>query len=57
MGADPFLLFYKETDLVNPIWRTEVVNQTLNPEWKPFTLRYDDFGGPSTTIVVDCFDW
>jgi Ca2+-dependent lipid-binding protein len=57
LNLDPFLVFYRETDLANPIWRTEAVHQTLNPEWKPFNLRFDDFGGAAATVVVDCFDW
>uniref|UniRef100_S4RAC4 C2 domain-containing protein n=1 Tax=Petromyzon marinus TaxID=7757 RepID=S4RAC4_PETMA len=59
--SDPFLVFYRsnEDGSFTISHKTEVVKNTLNPAWQPFsipvrTLCNGDF---DRTIKVDVYDW
>ncbi|XP_078136901.1 copine-3-like isoform X2 [Sander vitreus] len=57
--SDPFLEFYKHTETGWQLaHRTEVVNDNLNPIWRPFriSLRSLCGGDVERPIKVDCFD-
>lgn len=57
--SDPFLKFYKllnQDDWVL-VYRTEVVKDNLNPEWKPFTIASSRLIGENQTFRVECWDW
>jgi hypothetical protein len=46
--SDPFFeIKYQPATASRPltIYRSEVIKQNLNPDWKPFTLRVEDVGG------------
>ncbi|XP_056290362.1 copine-3-like isoform X1 [Pseudoliparis swirei] len=57
--SDPFLEFYKQTETGWQLaHRTEVVNNNLNPLWRPFriSLRSLCGGDVENPIKVDCYD-
>ncbi|XP_034416657.1 copine-3-like isoform X1 [Cyclopterus lumpus] len=57
--SDPFLEFYKQTETGWQLaQRTEVVNNNLNPLWRPFriSLRSLCGGDVERPIKVDCYD-
>ncbi|XP_075968699.1 copine-3-like isoform X2 [Anarhichas minor] len=57
--SDPFLEFYKQTETGWQLaHRTEVVNNNLNPIWRPFriSLRSLCGGDVERPIKVDCYD-
>ncbi|XP_044032877.1 copine-3-like [Siniperca chuatsi] len=57
--SDPFLEFYKQTETGWQLaHRTEVVNNNLNPMWRPFriSLRSLCGGDVEKPIKVDCYD-
>ena len=59
--SDPFLVFYRcnEDNSYTAVYKTEVVKNTLNPNWKalkiPLVLLCN--GDYSRTIKIECFDW
>eukprot|EP01129_Flabellula_baltica_P010468 TRINITY_DN4429_c0_g1_i1.p1 TRINITY_DN4429_c0_g1~~TRINITY_DN4429_c0_g1_i1.p1 ORF type:complete len:448 (-),score=111.47 TRINITY_DN4429_c0_g1_i1:395-1738(-) len=59
--SDPFLEFSKQKDGNWIVFhRTEVIKQTVNPVWSPFTIlgaKMTNNGDPTTPIKVQCFDW
>jgi hypothetical protein len=59
--SDPFLAFYKvnEDGSYTVAHRTEVIKNTLNPTWKPFSLpvRVLCGGDYDRSILVRCIDW
>ncbi|CAE1170587.1 Copine-7,Copine-B,Protein BONZAI 1,Copine-3,Copine-A,Copine-8,Copine-E,Copine-9,Copine-D,Copine-2,Nicotinic receptor-associated protein 1,Protein BONZAI 2,Copine-6,Copine-5,Protein BONZAI 3,Copine-4,Copine-1 [Acanthosepion pharaonis] len=59
--SDPFLIFYRanEDNSFTAVHKTEVIKNTLNPTWKPFTLlaRVLCNGDYDRAIKVECYDW
>lgn len=55
MIIDPFLLI--TTINGKTIAKTEVIKQTLNPEWKPFVISLTDLGSIYERVTVSCYDW
>jgi Ca2+-dependent lipid-binding protein len=59
--SDPFLELSRKTwdDKWEVVLRTEVVNNNLNPQWKPLTAKAHLLSGGDYTneIKVDCKDW
>jgi Ca2+-dependent lipid-binding protein len=41
------------------VHQTEVVMNTLNPEWQPFELTIEQLcdGETSNQLKIECFDW
>ncbi|KAL0448294.1 UNVERIFIED_CONTAM: protein BONZAI 3 [Sesamum latifolium] len=56
---DPFLRISRavETGGSIPICKTEVVNNNLNPTWKPLCLTMQQFVSKETPLVIECFDF
>ncbi|XP_042939653.1 protein BONZAI 3-like [Carya illinoinensis] len=40
-----------------PICKTEVVNNNLNPTWKPLCLSMQQFGSKDNPLIIECFDF
>lgn len=59
--SDPFLVFYRcnEDNSYTAVHRTEVIKNTLNPTWKPFTIHARALcnGDYDRSIRVECYDW
>ncbi|XP_059663482.1 protein BONZAI 3-like [Cornus florida] len=57
--SDPFLRVSRivETGITVPICKTEVVNNNLNPIWKPLCLTMQQFGSKDNPLVIECFDF
>uniref|UniRef100_A0AAY4E394 C2 domain-containing protein n=1 Tax=Denticeps clupeoides TaxID=299321 RepID=A0AAY4E394_9TELE len=59
--SDPFLVFYRsnEDGTFTICHKTEVVKNTLNPVWQPFTIPVRALcnGDYDRTVKVDVFDW
>ncbi|CAO2832691.1 unnamed protein product [Amaranthus hypochondriacus] len=57
--SDPFLRISKkvETGHAVPICKTEVVNNNLNPVWKPVCLTTQQFGSKDNPLIIECFDF
>ncbi|KAL0344242.1 UNVERIFIED_CONTAM: protein BONZAI 3 [Sesamum angustifolium] len=57
--SDPFLRISRivETGGSIPICKTEVVNNNLNPTWKPLCLTMQQFVSKETPLVIECFDF
>ncbi|XP_066283169.1 copine-8-like isoform X2 [Branchiostoma lanceolatum] len=59
--SDPFLLFYRcnEDGSWTTCHKTEVIKNTLNPQWKHFTIPVRTFCNADydRTIKVECYDW
>ncbi|KAK4394304.1 protein BONZAI 3 [Sesamum angolense] len=62
--SDPFLRISRivETGSSIPICKTEVVNNNLNPTWKPLCLTMQQFvskvnSWQVTPLVIECFDF
>ncbi|KAM1749712.1 hypothetical protein ACFX12_010539 [Malus domestica] len=57
--SDPFLRISRtvETGGSIPICKTEVVDNNLNPTWKPLCLSMQQFGSKDTPLVIECFDF
>ncbi|XP_043932344.1 copine-9 [Protopterus annectens] len=59
--SDPFLVFYRsnEDGTFTICHKTEVVKNTLNPVWQPFTIPVRALcnGDFDRTVKVDVFDW
>ncbi|XP_046841250.1 copine-9-like [Xenia sp. Carnegie-2017] len=59
--SDPFLVFYRcnEDSSFTAVHRTEVIKNTLNPMWKPFSVpgRALCNGDYDRSILVECYDW
>ncbi|KAI3864200.1 hypothetical protein MKX03_010828 [Papaver bracteatum] len=53
-------LFSKTEGITIPISKTEVVENNLNPTWKPLCLTSQQFGSKAsfdTLLVIECFDF
>ncbi|THU66009.1 hypothetical protein C4D60_Mb05t09690 [Musa balbisiana] len=63
--SDPFLRISKIVESGNsiPICKTEVINDNLNPVWKPVTLSVQQFGSKAclsyseNPLIIECFDF
>ncbi|XP_071709843.1 protein BONZAI 3-like isoform X2 [Rutidosis leptorrhynchoides] len=57
--SDPFLRISKVTEAGSPvpICKTEVVNNNLDPVWKPLCLNMQQFVSKDNPLVVECFDF
>ncbi|XP_071174493.1 copine-8-like isoform X2 [Mytilus edulis] len=59
--SDPFLIFYKANEDTSwtAVHKTEVIKNTLNPTWRPFSipLRTLCNGDYDRSIKVECYDW
>ncbi|XP_048325143.2 protein BONZAI 3 isoform X1 [Ziziphus jujuba] len=57
--SDPFLRISRmvETGGTVPICKTEVVENNLNPIWKPVCLSMQQFGSKDNPLVIECFDF
>ncbi|CAL5379068.1 unnamed protein product [Camellia sinensis] len=57
--SDPFLRISRivESGGSVPICKTEVVNNNLNPIWKPVSLTMQQFGSKDNPLVIECFDF
>lgn len=59
--SDPYLEFSKQNPdgTFTPVYKTEVIKNTLDPVWKPFdiTSRKLCNNDPERKIKVTCYDW
>lgn len=57
--SDPFLRISRivESGISIPICKTEVINNNLNPVWKPVTLTMQQFGSKENPLIIECFDF
>ncbi|KAJ6359864.1 hypothetical protein OIU77_003966 [Salix suchowensis] len=57
--SDPFLRISRmvEGGGYVPICKTEVVNNNLNPVWRPLCLSMQQFGSKENPLVIECFDF
>ncbi|XP_069007450.1 copine-3-like isoform X2 [Embiotoca jacksoni] len=58
--SDPYLEFFKQTETGWQLaHRTEVVNNNLNPTWKPFRIPLQSLcgGDMDKSIKVECYDY
>ncbi|ELU11603.1 hypothetical protein CAPTEDRAFT_227478 [Capitella teleta] len=59
--SDPFLVFSRsnEDGSYTVVHRTEVIKNTLNPTWKPFTVKVRSLcnGDLDRSIQIECYDW
>ncbi|KAJ0977682.1 hypothetical protein J5N97_013156 [Dioscorea zingiberensis] len=57
--SDPFLRISKiaENGVAIPICKTEVINNNLNPVWKPVVLTVQQYGSKENPLVIECFDF
>ncbi|XP_056166186.1 protein BONZAI 3-like isoform X1 [Syzygium oleosum] len=57
--SDPFLRISRvvESGGPLPICKTEVINNNLNPTWRPLCLSMQQFGSKENPLVIECFDF
>ncbi|XP_075951532.1 copine-9-like isoform X1 [Anarhichas minor] len=59
--SDPFLVFYRsnEDGTFTICHKTEVIKNTLNPAWQPFTIPVRALcnGDYDRTVKIDVYDW
>ncbi|XP_057787331.1 protein BONZAI 3 [Salvia miltiorrhiza] len=57
--SDPFLRISRASESGGyiPICKTEVVNNNLNPTWKPMCLTMQQFMSKENPLVIECFDF
>lgn len=57
--SDPFLRISRIVEAGGsvPICKTEIVNNNLNPVWKPLCLSMRQFGSKDNPLVIECFDF
>ncbi|CAH1784239.1 unnamed protein product [Owenia fusiformis] len=59
--SDPFLVFYRVNEDMSYtiVHKTEVIMNTLNPTWKPFTIPVRSLccGDHDRSVKVECYDW
>ncbi|KNA15042.1 hypothetical protein SOVF_101810 [Spinacia oleracea] len=57
--SDPFLRISRKVETGNavPICKTEVVNNNLNPIWRPVYLNTQHFVSKQNPLIVECFDF
>lgn len=57
--SDPFLRISRvvESEHPVPICKTEVINNNLNPIWKPLCITMQQFGSKENPLLIECFDF
>ncbi|KAK1318349.1 Protein BONZAI 3 [Acorus calamus] len=57
--SDPFLRISRivENGGLVPICKTEVVDNNLNPAWKPVVLTMQQLGSKDNPLIIECFDF
>ncbi|XP_057439433.1 protein BONZAI 3 [Lotus japonicus] len=57
--SDPFLRISRRVESGGsvPICKTEVIDNNLNPKWKPVCLSFQQFGSKDNPLVIECFDF
>ncbi|TXG65748.1 hypothetical protein EZV62_007023 [Acer yangbiense] len=57
--SDPFLRISRivESGDSVPIYKTEVINDNLNPIWRPITLSMQQYGSKENPLIIECFDF
>ncbi|KAK4851998.1 hypothetical protein QYF36_020171 [Acer negundo] len=57
--SDPFLRISRivESGDSVPIFKTEVINDNLNPIWRPITLSTQQYGSKENPLIIECFDF
>ncbi|PWA89020.1 calcium-dependent phospholipid-binding Copine family protein [Artemisia annua] len=57
--SDPFLRVSRIVEAGGPIpiCKTEVVNNNLNPVWKPLCITMQQYGSKDNPLVIECFDF
>ncbi|XP_061348498.1 protein BONZAI 3-like [Gastrolobium bilobum] len=57
--SDPFLRISRmvESGGSIPICKTEVIDNNLNPKWKPVCVSFQQFGSKDNPLVIECFDF
>ncbi|XP_047971155.1 protein BONZAI 3-like [Salvia hispanica] len=57
--SDPFLRISRASENGGyiPICKTEVVNNNLNPTWKPLCLTMQQFMSKENPLLIECFDF
>ncbi|RHN78821.1 putative C2 domain, von Willebrand factor, type A, copine, protein BONZAI [Medicago truncatula] len=57
--SDPFLRISRvvESGGTVPIFKTEVIDNNLNPKWRPLCLNFQQFGSKDTPLLIECFDF
>ncbi|KAL2345739.1 hypothetical protein Fmac_007024 [Flemingia macrophylla] len=57
--SDPFLRISRlvESGGYIPICKTEVINDNLNPKWKPVCLSAQKFASKDNPLLIECFDF
>ena len=59
--SDPYLEFQRcnEDNTFSVVHRTEVIKNTINPTWKPFTIHANVLcnGDYDRTLRIICYDW
>ncbi|KAH9754634.1 protein BONZAI 3 [Citrus sinensis] len=57
--SDPFLRISRIVESGNsvPIYKTEVINNNLNPIWRPITLSMQQFVSKENPLIIECFDF
>ncbi|KAI4364385.1 hypothetical protein MLD38_020482 [Melastoma candidum] len=57
--SDPFLRISRVVEFGPsiPIYKTDVINNNLNPTWKPLCLSMQQFGSKHNPLVIECFDF
>ncbi|KAG5537303.1 hypothetical protein RHGRI_024674 [Rhododendron griersonianum] len=57
--SDPFLVISKtvESGAPIPICKTEVLQNDLNPTWKPIYLNVQQVGSKDTPLIIECFNF
>ncbi|KAI9185856.1 hypothetical protein LWI28_011334 [Acer negundo] len=57
--SDPFLRISRIVEIGDsiPICKTEVINDNLNPIWRPITLSMQQYGSKENPLIIECFDF
>ncbi|KAL3516184.1 hypothetical protein ACH5RR_023086 [Cinchona calisaya] len=57
--SDPFLRISRiaESGGSTPICKTEVINNNLNPVWKPLCLTMQQYVSKDNPLIIECFDF
>ncbi|KAK1360336.1 putative C2 domain, von Willebrand factor, type A, copine, protein BONZAI [Heracleum sosnowskyi] len=57
--SDPFLRISRIVEAGGsvPICKTEIVNNNLNPVWKPLCLSMRQYGSKDNPLIIECFDF
>ena len=59
--SDPYIIISKlmEDGTWTNVHKTEVIKNTLNPDWRPFSVRVASLTGgtPERKLRFQCYDW